>query len=275
LAYFFFKALFSIDTTQIGNAIQNVYKQIKNRKNLEETQHKLFAQRVELKQRQKELTTELNVVEGVKLKRDKIFLKNQSSLVNQIQKDTVAKLKKFQPKINHDDTAQQLMVAEARQVKQIRKQYADILSAHPVFSQWKGTNPNQKIPQINHYVSELKNISETEKNNTATLWRKELQTLNNDMELNIDTIKSEFNTQHQQLFSQAQNYKNDIEEAITREIKIVRKEIDLDNKLFDESYRDILRTRIALLKEQNAQEQKIDFLNKEIQLVREAIAEIP
>ncbi len=275
LIYFWIKAANSIDINQIGKTIQNKYKQIRNRRKLEEAQHKLFAQRVELKQRQKELATELSVVEGVKSKRDKNFLKNQSALVKQVQQKATERLQKNSQIQNPDDAAQQLMIKEAREVKQIRQDFAQLLQAHPVFSLWEGQMPMQKIQQINYKAAALNNSTNTEKNSVAAQWRKELETMQYDIEAQTAAIKADYDAAHEALFAEATNQKEILEIAISREIKAVRKEIDLDNKLFDASYREILRTRVQLLTEAQNQEQKVEILNDDIRQLREALAALP
>ncbi len=275
LIYFWRKFSLGDTVNKIGSSIQNKYKSLTNRKKLEDIQHKLFAQRVEYKQRQKEIATELTVVEGVKSKRDKTFLKSQSALVNQVQQKTSQRLQKLNLNSNPDQTAQQLMVKEAQEVKQCRQLLVDWVKNHPVFGLWQGNTLLQKLQQIDYQAAQLGNLSTTEKQEQAKQWRTELETKQKSLEKTIDAIRTNYDEQHQKLFSEMTSQKTTIEQAIDTEIKAVRQEINLDNKLFDESYREILRTRIQLLGEQQQQEQNIEVLNEEIRLVREAIAALP
>jgi len=259
----------------LKNAMLDKYKAIRNRKKLEEIQHKLFAKRVEFKQRHKEIATELTVVEGVKSKRDKTFLKNQSALVNQVQKKATERLQKLSTHNNPDQIAHELMLKEALEVKQIRQQFVQILQQHPIYSQWEGQNPVQKLQQINYRAAELTQTTAEEKDKKAAQWRQELQAMQRDLEQQISSIRTQYDAQHQALLGRVEAQKNSIEKAINTEIKAVRQEINLDDKLFDESYREILRTRLQLLTEQQQQTQNIELLNEEIRLVREAIAALP
>jgi serine/threonine protein kinase len=255
---------------------ENIYKKIKNRKRLEDTQHELFTKRTQAKERLQELSTELGVIEQIKQKRVREFQRTQAQTVQRANAEVSNKLSENNHTQNYDQRAQEIMQRETQEMKQIRQDTEQLLNTHPIFGRIAGKSLAQKRQEIDTFLKQTEPaLAGKEFAQKVEQLEMELDQIQADQNRRMEASKKQYDVLHQALWAEAETYKKQIERQRENGILEVRKLTKLDTMLFDDSYKEILKTHKQLSQEVKGQEQALDAISEDVRMVREAIAALP
>jgi len=150
------------------------------------------------------------------------------------------------------------------------------LNTHPIFGRIAGKSLAQKRQEIDAFLKQTEPaLAGKEFAQKVEQLEAELDQIQADQNRRMEASKKQYDVLHQALWAEAETYKKQIERQRENGILEVRKLTKLDTMLFDDSYKEILKTHKQLSQEVKGQEQALDAISEDVRMVREAIAALP
>jgi hypothetical protein len=237
---------------------------------LENQQYQLFEQRSLLQQNLANLKEQLQTIQETLKKRDDEIRRNFNILLGETAYEVKAV---FQNQITQDhrqilsldQQAQQLMEAEAQEIRQYRQALHQWLQRSP-WGQIPGQNLSQKLQQLGRWAAQEHWPSSTIEQIRETLSLRQEQ-----VELDLKGIRQKYDELHHQLLQQAQQNKANMEKTLSALMQDLKAQGNYGSLIGNEAYRKLHEARQSLQEHISEQEDLLAQLNEDLRLIRQLI----
>lgn len=240
----------------------------------EKQQYKLFLHKGKLKYKIKDLQTQLQLVQKERNEMETQFARQHRSLIQHQQQQLQQQLQQYAERLQQGDaSAKQLFEEEARLLRQEQEAFQNRLQRESPFTQLAGKSVAEKLQGIEAWKQQQFGTAQ-EIEAQAEALRRDLLIAQKEHEQQVQTIRQQYDTQHQIWLSEAQHIKRELEWLNKNAADDFRQKSRLDNLLLSPTYRKWMRAQQEILQEIAAQEQALQQIQDDIQIIRQELAKM-
>lgn len=254
----------------IANTTTTDYKG-KSLAQLEEQQHSLFNTRHEIKEKIRQYTAELNILEQIYKKRRRQILQKQTGALRNLVPEHDSPQSLLGVDANLDEKARELMQREQAEIEQHYVKTKRVLAVHPVFGQLKGDTPNQKMLGLGDWIDAQELLTSEERRQQKEKLQEELALLQQALQEDIAETQKSYGLLHEALQRQAKTHQNDLQQYLQKNVDNIAKSANFERQLTAEGFNEIVQERLKTQALLAQEEEKLDGINYQVKLVRDAI----